>query len=156
MENKERKIWWKMLFSTVWLKKENRRESFPSRPTFFILPIWKENGERKVLRNVFYTNTLSPTPHFIHDLMTCFGLFYFWQHCLFFFFFWFSRLPFFFFFFLLWVETLFVCLFVLFCFVFFVFFCFFLAVKFPFLSFFFFFLFFFWFPMCWALFFLFF
>ena len=106
MENRERKIWWKMLFSTIWLKKENRRESFPSRPTFFILPIWKENGERKVLRNVFYTNTLSPTPHFIHDLMTCFGLFYFWQHCLFFFFFWFSRLSFFFFFFLLWVETL--------------------------------------------------
>ena len=106
MKNRERKIGWKMLFSTIWLKKENRRESFPSRPTFFILPIWKENGERKVLRNVFYTNTLSPTPHFIHDLMTCFGLFYFWQHCLFFFLFFFSRVPFFFFLFIIWVETL--------------------------------------------------
>ena len=51
-------------------KTENKGESFPSGPTFFILAIWDENGERKVLRNAFYTNTLSLTLHFIHDLMT--------------------------------------------------------------------------------------
>ena len=39
---------------------------FPSRPTFFILPNLEENQEGKVMRNAFYTNTLtllhSPTP----------------------------------------------------------------------------------------------
>ena len=84
MKNRERKIWWKMSFSTIWLRKENREESFPFRPFFFILPIWKENGKGKMLRNTFYTNILSPTPHSIHDLMTfassqyrCLGLCFF-------------------------------------------------------------------------------
>ena len=35
-------------------------------PYFFILPIWEENGEKKVLNDLFYTNILtlfiSPTP----------------------------------------------------------------------------------------------
>ena len=26
MENRKRKIWWKMLFSTIWLRKENKRD----------------------------------------------------------------------------------------------------------------------------------
>ena len=76
MENRERKIRWKMSFFTVWLRKENRRyrkqgeKVFPPKPTFFILPNWEQNGEGKVVWNAFYTNTLSPTAHFIHDLMT--------------------------------------------------------------------------------------
>ena len=50
-----------------------KRQIFPSDPPFFILPVWEENGERKVLKDTLYTNTLnlfiSPTPHFIH--LTC-------------------------------------------------------------------------------------
>ena len=50
-----------------------KRKIFPSDPPFFILPVWEENGERKVLKDTLYTNTLnlfiSPTPHFIH--LTC-------------------------------------------------------------------------------------
>ena len=39
---------------------------FPPTPTFFILPNWEENEKGNVMRNTFYTNTLtllhSPTP----------------------------------------------------------------------------------------------
>ena len=42
---------------------------FPPRSTSFILPNWEENEKRKVLRNAFYTNTLSPTPHFISYIL---------------------------------------------------------------------------------------
>ena len=42
------------------------KKVFPPDPTFFILPNWEENEEEKVMRNAFYTNTLtllhSPTP----------------------------------------------------------------------------------------------
>ena len=53
-----------MLFYTIWLRKENRRKKkwkkvFPPRPTFFILSNWEENEERKVMKNAFYTNTLT-------------------------------------------------------------------------------------------------
>ena len=103
MENRKRKIGWKMSFLLFgWEKKkkkgeiENRGESFPSGPTFFILPIWEENEEKNVLRNAFYTNTLSPTLHFTHNLITfasplpsivalAYFIFYFWQCCLLFF-----------------------------------------------------------------------
>ena len=64
------KIGWKMSFSTIWLRKENKGESFPSGLTFFILSIWKENDKGKVLKNAFYTNIISLIPHFIHDLIT--------------------------------------------------------------------------------------
>lgn len=60
-----------MLFSTIWLKKKNKRDKkigekvFPSLSIFFILPNWEENEEGKVI-NAFYTNTPtllhSPTP----------------------------------------------------------------------------------------------
>ena len=79
MENRERKIWWKMLFSTIWLRKENRRDrkqrrKFSLGPTFFILPNWEENKEGKVMRNAFYTNnpTLlhSPTLSLSHNYRT--------------------------------------------------------------------------------------
>ena len=75
MKNRGRKIGWKMLFSTVWLGKENKKDRKPGRkfsllsPHFFILPNWEEKLERKVLSQHFYTNTLFP-PTFIHDLMT--------------------------------------------------------------------------------------
>ena len=61
-----------MLFSTVWLKKKKKERQkigekvFPPKLTFFILPNWEENEERRVMRNTFYTNTptllYSPTP----------------------------------------------------------------------------------------------
>ena len=34
-------------------------EIFPLGTLFFILPIWKENEERKVLKDTLYTNTLN-------------------------------------------------------------------------------------------------
>ena len=84
-----------------WEKKKkwetkNKGESFPSGLTFFIIPIWEENEEKKVFKNAFYTNTLSPTPHFTHNLITfalplpinvalAYFIFYFWQCCLLFF-----------------------------------------------------------------------
>ena len=65
MKNRGRKIGWKMLFSTVWLGKENEKDRKPGRKFsllslhFFILPNWEEKLERKVLSQHFYTNTLS-------------------------------------------------------------------------------------------------
>ena len=50
------------------------RKIFPPGPPFFILPIWEENEEEKVLKDILYTNT--------HNIA-------------FFFFFW-AMLPFFF------------------------------------------------------------
>ena len=43
-------------------------------PHFFILPIWEENGEKKMLNDIIYTNNLtllhSPTPsHFLKDII---------------------------------------------------------------------------------------
>ena len=35
------------------------RKIIPPNPHFFILPIWEENGEEKVLNDIIY-------PHFIH------------------------------------------------------------------------------------------
>ena len=53
-----------MAFFTVWLRRENKRDrkqegNFSLWTHFFILPIWKENEEEKVLKNALYTNTLN-------------------------------------------------------------------------------------------------
>ena len=134
---------------------ENRRESFLSRLTFFILPIWKENKERKVLRNAFYTKCTLFTTWWLLPLLSNIALayvfFFFGNVASFlflfsFFFFWFSRLPFFFF----CAETL-----PIFFFFFFLrpgraFFFLLLAVKLPSLSFFFFLFFFFSFDFLWT------
>ena len=60
MENRERKIGRKILFSTVWLGKENGEDIKPGRN--FSLPSphlnREEKLERKVLSQHFYTNTL--------------------------------------------------------------------------------------------------
>ena len=45
-------------------------ENFPFRTHFFYPPKLEKNGEGKMVWNAFYTNTLSPTPHFIHDRIT--------------------------------------------------------------------------------------
>ena len=48
-----------------------RRKIFPLGPPFFILPIWEENGEKKMLNDVLYTNILtlfiSHTSHFFNE-----------------------------------------------------------------------------------------
>ena len=55
IENREKKIEWKMAFSTFWFRRENKRDIKwgkkinPPGPHFFILPIWEENGEEKML-----------------------------------------------------------------------------------------------------------
>ena len=45
-------------------RQKMERKIFLSGPHFFILPIWKENGEKKVLTDGILF--ISPTPHFIH------------------------------------------------------------------------------------------
>ena len=63
-----------ILYCLVQERKQERRKMgrkiFPTGSHFFILSIWEENGEEKVLNDIFYTNTLtlfiSPTPHFIY------------------------------------------------------------------------------------------
>ena len=66
MENKKRKIWWKndIFHYLVQERKQEKqkigRKIIPPCPHFFILPIWEENGEEKVL------NDLHKYPHFIH------------------------------------------------------------------------------------------
>ena len=52
------------------------RKIIPSGPHFFILPIWEENGERKIFKivnNVIYTNTFtllhSPNSHSISYML---------------------------------------------------------------------------------------
>ena len=72
MKNRERKIRWKMLFSTVWLRKENRRDrkqgrkfSLPS-PLFLSSQIGRKMRREKYCE-MHFTQILS---HFIHDLMT--------------------------------------------------------------------------------------
>ena len=99
IENRKRKIGWKMSFFTGWLKKENRRESFPSRPIFFILPIWEENGKGQVLRNAFYTKCTLFTTWWLLPLLSNIALAYVFFGAMLplFLFFWFARLPFFFF-----------------------------------------------------------
>ena len=53
-----------------------RRKIIPLGPHFFILPIWKENGEKKIFKivnNVIYTNTFtllhSPNSHSISYML---------------------------------------------------------------------------------------
>ena len=52
-----------ILYYLVQEKKQERqkigRKTFPMGSHFFILPIWEENGEKKVLNDIFYTNTLT-------------------------------------------------------------------------------------------------
>ena len=55
-------------------RQKRGRKIIPPGPHFFILPIWEENGEEKMLNDVIYTNTLillhSPTPsHFPNDII---------------------------------------------------------------------------------------
>ena len=75
IENRERKIGEKLNFPLLDSERKQKRQKIERKiflldPNFFILPIWEEIGEEKVLNYVFYTNTLtlfvSPTPHFIH------------------------------------------------------------------------------------------
>ena len=78
MKNMERKIGWKMLFSTVWLRKKNRRDRKQGRKFSLRSPLFLSSQIGRKMRRekcceiyfIFYTNTLSPIPHFIHDLMT--------------------------------------------------------------------------------------
>ena len=65
MENRGRKIGWKMMFSTVWLVKENGEEgkpwkkfSLPS-PHFWSSIIGRKRLERKLNAQHFFTNALS-------------------------------------------------------------------------------------------------
>ena len=52
-----------ILYCLVQERKQERqkigRKIFPTGSHFFILPIWEENGEEKVLNDIFYTNTLT-------------------------------------------------------------------------------------------------
>ena len=54
-------------------RQKMRRKIFPPGSHFFILPIYEENREEKVLNDILYTNTpilfILPIPHFIH--LTC-------------------------------------------------------------------------------------
>ena len=55
-------------------RQKRGRKIIPQGPHFFILPIWEENGEEKMLNDVIYTNTRillhSPTPsHFPNDII---------------------------------------------------------------------------------------
>ena len=54
---------------------ENKKENFPSEPTFFYPPNLGGKWGGKSVNDVLYTNTstlfILPTPHFIH--LTCFA-----------------------------------------------------------------------------------
>ena len=59
MKNRERKIWWKMLFFTVWLGNENRRDrkhgrkfSLPS-PLFLSSKIWSKMWREKCCESTY-------------------------------------------------------------------------------------------------------
>ena len=64
MKNRWRKIWWKIVFSTVWQKKENVEDGKPGRnfslpgPQFSSSQIRRKIVERKVLSQHFYRNAL--------------------------------------------------------------------------------------------------
>ena len=68
MENKWRKIGWKIVFFTVWQKKENAKDGKPGRkfsllsPQFTSSQIGRKIVERKVLSPWNYTNALSHLP----------------------------------------------------------------------------------------------
>ena len=83
MENRERKIGWKMLFSTVWLGKENRKNRKPRRkfslpgPLFLSSQIWRKMRREKCCESTFtqipsltypsfMTWWLLPTNHHYH------------------------------------------------------------------------------------------
>ena len=75
IENRKREIGEKWNFPLLGSERKQERQKIERKiflldPNFFILPIWKEIGEEKVLNYVLYTNTLtlfvSPTPYFIH------------------------------------------------------------------------------------------
>ena len=65
MKNRKRKISWKMLFSTIWLAKENRRdrnrgESFPSRTHFFNPPKSRGKcGEKSAMKALLHKYPLT-------------------------------------------------------------------------------------------------
>jgi len=71
MENRRRKIGWKILFSTVWLGKENGEEGKPGRkfslpsPHFLSSQFGRKRLERKLNAQHFYTNALSYLPSFM-------------------------------------------------------------------------------------------
>ena len=69
MENRERKIGWKMLFSTVWLGKENRGEKILFQAHNFYPPKSRGKSKRKsAFTALLHKYSLPPT--LIHDLMT--------------------------------------------------------------------------------------
>ena len=77
------------------------RKIFPPGPPFFILPIWEENEEEKVLKDILYTNTLNIAFFFFFLGNAAFffpSSFDFLGMGIFFFVFLFWVLPFFFFF----------------------------------------------------------
>ena len=65
MKNRKRKISWKMLFSTIWLAKENRRdrnrgESFPSQTHFFNPPKSRGKcGEKSAMKALLHKYPLT-------------------------------------------------------------------------------------------------
>ena len=74
MENNERKIQWKMLFSIVWLRKENKRDRNQGRKFSLPAPLFLSSQiERKMGREKWcemnFTQIPSQLP-LIHDLMT--------------------------------------------------------------------------------------
>ena len=69
MENRERKIGWKMLFSTIWLGKENRGEKILFQAHNFYPPKSRGKSKRKsAFTALLHKYSLPPT--LIHDLMT--------------------------------------------------------------------------------------
>ena len=69
MENRERKIGWKMLFSTVWLGKENRGDKILFQAHNFYPPKSRGKSKRKSAFTALLRKYSLP-PTLIHDLMT--------------------------------------------------------------------------------------
>ena len=68
-----------ILYCLVQERKQERRKMgrkiFPTGSHFFILSIWEENGEEKVLNDIFYTNTLTLFISHMNDYYYFFPLF---------------------------------------------------------------------------------
>ena len=86
MENREGKIWWKMLFSTVWLGKENREERKSRRkfsllgPHFLSSQIGGKIWEEKCFHSTI-TQISSPTyPHSWPDDPLTYPTWWFFAH----------------------------------------------------------------------------
>ena len=74
MKNRERKIWWKMLFSTVWLRKENRRDRKQRRNFSLLDPLFLSSQigrkmEREKSYEMHFTQILSHLPPQFNSLL---------------------------------------------------------------------------------------